>query len=194
MLSPNKPLVATEIARNRTIRTSTAQETKCIIPQVAAPEMQRVDVVRTLQLCSEALNKRQDFRIKCRIPGTRPTYSPVNFTREHVGQNIFLHFSNSLVNMLGKSLVNMLAKALVNMLAETLVNMLGKSLVNMLTKSLMNMLAEALVNMLAKSLVNMLAKSLMNMMAKALVNMLAKSLVKSLVNMLAEALVNMLAK
>ena len=39
------------------------------------------------------------FGIKCRIPGTRPTYSPVNFTKEHVGQIIFLHFSNSLVNM-----------------------------------------------------------------------------------------------
>ena len=27
-------------------------------------------------------------RIKCRIPGTRPTYSPFNFTMEHVGQII----------------------------------------------------------------------------------------------------------
>ena len=43
------------------------------------------------------------------------TYSPVNFTREHVGQIIFMHFSNSLVNMLVKSLVNMLAQSLVNM-------------------------------------------------------------------------------
>ena len=48
-------------------------------------------------------------RIKCRIPGTRTTYSPVNFTREHLGQIIFLHFSDSLVNMSAKSLVNMLA-------------------------------------------------------------------------------------
>ena len=55
------------------------------------------------------------FWIKCRIPGTRPTYSPVNFTREHVGQIICLHFSNSLVNMLATSLLNMLAEALVNM-------------------------------------------------------------------------------
>ena len=43
-----------------------------------------------------------DFRIKCRIPGTRPRYSPVNFTREDVGQIIFLQFSNLLVNMLAK--------------------------------------------------------------------------------------------
>ena len=48
-------------------------------------------------------------RIKCRIPGTRPTYSPVTFTREHLGQIIFLHFSDSRVNMSAKSLVNMLA-------------------------------------------------------------------------------------
>ena len=26
------------------------------------------------------------FWIKCRIPGTRSTYYPVNFSREHVGQ------------------------------------------------------------------------------------------------------------
>ena len=76
--------------------------------------------------------------IKCRIPGTRPTYSPVNFTWEHVGQNIFLHFSNSLVDMLAKSLVNMLAKALVNMLAEALVNMFAKSMVNMLAEAMVN--------------------------------------------------------
>ena len=69
--------------------------------------------------------------IKCRIPGRRLTYSPVKFTREHVGQNIFLHFSNSLVNMLAKSLVDMLAEALVRKLAKSLVNMLAKSLVNM---------------------------------------------------------------
>ena len=73
----------------------------------------------------------------------------------------FLHFSNSLVNMLAKSLVNMLAEALVNMLAEALVNMLAKALVNMLAKSLVNMLTEAQVNihtyMLFESLVNKLA-------------------------------------
>ena len=73
----------------------------------------------------------------------------------------FLHFSNSLVNMLAKSLVNMLAKSLVNMLAEALVNMLAKALVNMLAKSLVNMLTEAQVNihtyMLFESLVNKLA-------------------------------------
>ena len=45
-------------------------------------------------------------------------YSPVNFTWEHVGQINFLHFSNSLVNMLAKSLVNILAEVLVNILAE----------------------------------------------------------------------------
>ena len=28
-------------------------------------------------------------RIKCRIPGTKPTYSPVNFTKEHVGHAFF---------------------------------------------------------------------------------------------------------
>ena len=39
-------------------------------------------------------------RIKCPIPGTRPTYSPVNFTRELVYQLIFFNFSNLLVNML----------------------------------------------------------------------------------------------
>ena len=65
----------------------------------------------------------------------------------------FLHFSNSLVNMLAKSLVNMLAEALVNMLAKALVNMLAKSLVNMLTEALVNihtyMLFESLVNKLA---------------------------------------------
>ena len=43
-----------------------------------------------------------DFRIKCRIPGTKPRYSPVNFTREDVGQITFLQFSNLLVNMLAK--------------------------------------------------------------------------------------------
>ena len=62
----------------------------------------------------------------------------------------FLHFSNSLVNMLAKSLVNMLAEALVNMLAKALVNMLAKSLVNMLTEAQVNihtyMLFESLVN------------------------------------------------
>ena len=65
----------------------------------------------------------------------------------------FLHFSNSLVNMLAKSLVNMLAEALVNMLAKALVNMLAKSLVNMLTEAQVNihtyMLFESLVNKLA---------------------------------------------
>ena len=65
----------------------------------------------------------------------------------------FLHFSNSLVNMLAKSLVNMLAEALVNMLAKALVNMLAKSLVNMLTEAQVNihtyMLLESLVNKLA---------------------------------------------
>ena len=65
----------------------------------------------------------------CRIPGIRSTYSPVNFTREHAGQIIFLHFSNSIVNMLAKS-ENMLAKSLVNMLTEALVNMLTEALVN----------------------------------------------------------------
>ena len=57
----------------------------------------------------------------------------------------FLHFSNSLVNMLAKSLVNMLAKALVNMLAKSLVNMLIEAQVNMHTC----MLLESLVNKLA---------------------------------------------
>ena len=65
----------------------------------------------------------------------------------------FLHFSNSLVNMLAKSLVNMLAEALVNMLAKALVNMLAKSVVNMLTEAQVNihtyMLFESLVNKLA---------------------------------------------
>ena len=65
----------------------------------------------------------------------------------------FLHFSNSLVNMLAKSLANMLAEALVNMLAKALVNMLAKSLVNMLTEAQVNihtyMLFESLVNKLA---------------------------------------------
>ena len=49
--------------------------------------------------------------IKCRIPGTRPTYSPVNFIREHVGHIIFLHFSNALVNMLTKSLLSIMVKS-----------------------------------------------------------------------------------
>ena len=70
----------------------------------------------------------QKPRFNYRIPGTRPTYSLVNFTREHVGQIIFLHFSNSLASMLAKSLVNMLAKSLVNMLVTSLVNMLTQSL------------------------------------------------------------------
>ena len=65
---------------------------------------------------------------KDRIPVTRPTYSPVNFTREHVGQNIFLHFSNLLVNILARSLVKMLAKALVKMFAKSLANKLPKAL------------------------------------------------------------------
>ena len=114
----------------------------------------------------------------CRIPGTRPTYSPVNFTREHVGQIIFLHFSNSLVNMLAKSLVNMLAEALVNMLVKSLVNKLDKPLVNMLAEALVNMFTKSLANMLAEALVNMLTKSLVNMMTKSLVNMLAEDLWK----------------
>ena len=104
--------------------------------------------------------------IKCRIPGTRPIFSPVNFTREHVGQIIFLKFSNSIVNMLAQSLVNILGKSLRNMLAKSLVNMSAKSLVNMLAKALMNMLANSLVNILAKSLVNMLVEALVNMLAK----------------------------
>ena len=60
--------------------------------------------------------------IKCRIPGTRPTYSPVNFTSEHVGQIIFFNFSDSLVYKFAKALVNMLAEALMNVLVESLVN------------------------------------------------------------------------
>ena len=76
----------------------------------------------------------------------KANYSPVNFTREHVGGTLFLHFSNSLVNMLAKLLVNILDKLLVNLLA----------------KSLVNLLAEALVSMLAEAMVNVLAKELMN--------------------------------
>ena len=49
------------------------------------------------------------LEIKCCIPGTRPTYSPVNFTWEHVDHIIVLHFSNSLVNMFAKSMMNMLS-------------------------------------------------------------------------------------
>ena len=119
----------------------------------------------------------------CRIPGIRSTYSPVNFTREHAGQIIFLHFSNSIVNMLAKS-ENMLAKSLVNMLTEALVNMLTEALVNMLTKSLVNLLAESLeslVNMLAWHLVKMLTESLVNMLAESLLNILAE-LLASLLN------------
>ena len=65
------------------------------------------------------------YRIKCRIPGTRPTYSPVSFTRKLIHQIIIFHFSVSLVNMLAKSLVKMLAESLVNIIAESLVNMFG---------------------------------------------------------------------
>ena len=83
-------------------------------------------------------------RIKCRILGTRPTYSPV----EHVGQIIFLHFSNSLVNMFAKLLVNMLAKSLENIMAKSLVSLLAQSPVSMLAKSLLNLLPELLVNIL----------------------------------------------
>ena len=79
--------------------------------------------------------KSQLNRIKCRIPGTRPIYSPVNFPREHVGQIIFLHFSNSLVNMLAKSLVKMLAEGMMTILAWLLVKILTESLLNMLSKS-----------------------------------------------------------
>ena len=32
------------------------------------------------------------FWIKCHIPGTRPTYSPINVTKEHVGQIKFFTF------------------------------------------------------------------------------------------------------
>ena len=38
--------------------------------------------------------------IKCCIPGT--TYSPVNLTGEHIGQIIFLNFSNSPVAHVGQ--------------------------------------------------------------------------------------------
>ena len=82
--------------------------------------------------------------MKCRIPGTRATYSPFNFIREHVGQIIFLHFSNSLVNMIVKSLVKILSKSLVTMLAKSLVNMLTETLVNMLAKALVDILTKAL--------------------------------------------------
>ena len=54
-------------------------------------------------------------RINCPIPGTRPTCSPVSFTRELLRQITVFHFSNSLVNMLPKSVLNMLAESLVNM-------------------------------------------------------------------------------
>ena len=89
--------------------------------------------------CKFKKNFKNNFWIKCRIPNTRPIYSPVNFSRENVGQIICLHFSNSLVNMLAKSLVHMLTKGLVNMLATSLVNMLAKSLLNMLAEALVNM-------------------------------------------------------
>ena len=128
-------------------------------------------------------------RIKCRIPGTRATYSPVNFIREHISQINFLHFSNSLVSMLAKSLVNLLAEVLVKMLVEALVNMLVEALVNMLAEALVNILAKSLVDIMAEALVNMLIKSLEIMLAQSLVNMLAKLLL----NLLPESLVNIYA-
>ena len=70
-------------------------------------------------------------RIKCRIPGTRPTWPPVSFTRELLCQIMIFHFSDSPVNMFAKSVVKILAESLVNMLAESLVNTLAESLVNM---------------------------------------------------------------
>ena len=57
MITPNKAPVATESMCNPTIQTSTVQVIKCSISQVrgqlvAAPEIQTVAVVNTLQLSS----------------------------------------------------------------------------------------------------------------------------------------------
>lgn len=71
--------------------------------------------------------------IACRIPGKRQTFLAICFTRELVGQIIFYHFSNSLVNALDWLLTNTLAESLSNILDKTLVNLLTKTPVNMLT-------------------------------------------------------------
>ena len=53
--------------------------------------------------------------MKHRIPGTRSTYSPVTSLGNMLTKSFFfLHFSNSVVNMLAKSLVNMMAESLVS--------------------------------------------------------------------------------
>ena len=41
--------------------------------------------------------------IKFRIPGTRPTYSPVNFTREHVAEVTGEHVIRGTGKHVGKS-------------------------------------------------------------------------------------------
>ena len=62
------------------------------------------------------------FWIKCRIPGTKPTSPPVSFTRELVGQMIFFHFFNSIMNIFAWPLVGKSAESLVNLFTGSLVN------------------------------------------------------------------------